>query len=119
MQHIKRMTGRAVESSFATPAQFIKTDGGKRADQSKTCGDREGERQQRKRIAQGEADQQNSQERIDDAQKYRVAGDRGEIVDPAAQRIINIACGQAANDRLRRVRCRADENMRIGHRRSS
>src|SRR5438067_741167 len=32
MEHVKRMTSRAVESSFATPAQFIKTDGGKRPD---------------------------------------------------------------------------------------
>src|SRR5262249_17819737 len=65
--------------------------------------------------AQGQADQQNSKQRIDHAQEYGVAGERGEIVVAAGKRVIEIGCRDAANDRLQGICDRADKDVRIGH----
>src|SRR5215472_12299822 len=108
------MARRTIESGLATPAQLIETDRGNRPDQSKPGGNRDCQWQQRKR-AQGQADQQNSKQRIDHAQEYGVAGERREIVVATGKGVIEIGCRDAANDRLQGICGGADKDVRIGH----
>src|SRR5215471_13073270 len=115
MQHIEDMARGTIESGLAAPAQLIETDRGNRPDQSKTGGNRDYHWQEPQRIARGQADQQNSKQRIDHAQEYSVAGERGEIVVATGKRVIEIGCRDAANDRLQGICARPDKDVRIGH----
>ncbi len=113
MQHVERVARRTVEPGLAAAAELIEPDGGKRSDQREPGGDRKRQRQQR--AAQRHRDQKNAEQRIDDAEEYSVARHRGEIVDAAGERLIEIGRRDAAHDGSRGTCARADENMCIGH----
>ena len=102
-----------IEPLFAAPAHLVKPERSEGADQRKACGERKEEGQHVG--AEHEARQHETDHRIDQAEKHRVARHREEIVEAARQRILQIREANCPDLRLCLLKAFAADHVRMRH----
>src|SRR5437764_14489221 len=107
------MLPRDIQALFAPSAHFVKAECCERADQCETCREREEERQHVR--AKHDARQHETDHRIDETEKHRVARHREKILEAARERVLQIRQSNYPDLRLCLTKAFAADHMRMRH----
>ena len=109
MQDIEGVLPRHGQTLLAAPAQFVKPERRKRADQRKAGGERKQQRQEV--VAQGQPSQDHADDGIDQAQEHGVGRHRQEIGDAPFERVPEVGQTDLADCRPGADRFRAHQDV--------
>ena len=98
---------------FAAPAQFVEADRRKGANQRETR--RKGKQQRQEGVTQYCPRQDETNDRIDQAQEDGMGRNGGKIGKPARERVLEVCEADSADYRTRTDCIRAHENMQLRH----
>ena len=102
MEHVEGVGPDHLAALFAPPAHFIKAEGGEGADDGEARGERKEQRQHI--VAEGQPRQNETDHRIEDAEKIDIGAEGAEIVEASGERVPDIADAYAADGRRRRMK---------------